>query len=140
MIDSIIDENVALISNPLAPLMEAVKNEFVETILADNIELPPALIEKLKEIKLKTLKVHVYESDCLQVGDLKYVGNLTKQSVVGFGEVFGHEHSYVTLYGVADFLNQHINKGESRKGRMGVRVLENVFWSLNIFTYWGAAY
>ncbi|XP_042751450.1 uncharacterized protein LOC122194540 [Lactuca sativa] len=126
MIDSIIDENVALIIDPLAPLMEAVKNEFIETELVDNMELPPTLIEKIKEeVKLKTMKVHVYENDCLQVGDLKYVGNLTKQSVIEVGEVFGHEHIYVTLCSVVDFLDQHIKKHDIKKGRMGVRVVEN---------------
>lgn len=126
MIDSIIDENVALIIDPLAPLMEAVKNEFIKTELVDNMELPPALIEKIKEeVKLKTMKVHMYESDCLQVGDLKYAGNLTKQSVIEVGEVFGHEHIYVTLCSVVDLLDQHIKKHDIKKGRMGVRVVEN---------------
>lgn len=71
------------------------------------------LSEKLKEeIILKKMKDQVYESDCLQEGDLNYVGNLTKHRVVKVGQVCRYKYCYVIAFGVADLLDHHIMKSE----------------------------
>ncbi|CAH1424482.1 unnamed protein product [Lactuca virosa] len=101
------------------------------------MELPPALIEKLKEdIKLKTMKVEVYDSDCLQVGYLKYAGNLTKKSVK-WEKCLGM--SIIMLPYVVWLICLTNISRSVRSGRVEwvFGLSRMMFWSLNILTYWG---